>query len=179
METNRPEQPSSPPVETKGNTLTALEEEKVRLLQEQEESGNNIQFLIFQSSDGFYGINILQAHEVLKPVEVTRLPNVEEEVLGVINLRGSIIPVIDINKKFGYNYSGLTDLSRIVVCTFGSRMMGILVDRVLEVARISEEDIEAVEVSDLSNQYINGVGRSTDRIFLILNPSSVFVQVEE
>ena len=140
---------------------------------------DSVQFLIFQSCDGIYGINILDTHEVLKPVEVTRLPNVEPEVLGVINLRGSIIPVLDINKKFGHAYTKLTIMSRIIVCTFNDKMIGMLVDRVLEVARIAREQIEGSEVRDLSNQYMSGVGRSKDRIFLILNPATIFVNSTE
>ena len=62
-----------------------------------------LQFLVFQSGNGMYGVNILETHEILKPVSVTRLPNVEPEVLGVINLRGNIIPVIDILKKKFFN----------------------------------------------------------------------------
>lgn len=151
--------------------LESLEQE--RILE------NMVQFLIFEATDGHYGINILQTHEVLKPVAVTRLPNVEDDVLGVINLRGSIIPVIDINKKFGYNYTRLTPHSRIIVCTIDGKMTGILVNRVMEVARIPEESIEGPEVHELSEQHVSGVGRSGERIFLILNPNIIVREDQE
>ena len=123
-----------------------------------------------------YGVNILETHEILKPVSVTRLPNEAPEVLGVINLRGNIIPVIDILKKFSGDYSEIKDTTRIVVCTWEGKNLGLLVDRVVEVASVAEEDIESPEVKGLSNHYLKGVGRSAERIFLIFNLAILFSQ---
>ncbi len=138
-----------------------------------------VQFLVFASGEGVYGINILDTHEILKPVPVTRLPNVEPEFLGVLNLRGNIIPLLDTNRKFADSYSDITNLSRIVVCATGGKLLGLLVDRILEVARISADRIEGKEVSGLSNRYVNGVGRSDSRLFLILNLSVLLSKGEE
>lgn len=135
-----------------------------------------LQFLVFQSGNGMYGVNILETHEILKPVAVTRLPNVESEVLGVINLRGNIIPVVDILKKFSGDYAEIGDSTRIVVCTWEGKNLGLLVDRVVEVAAVAEEDIESPEVKGLSNHYLKGVGRSAERIFLIFNLAILFKQ---
>ncbi len=128
-----------------------------------------LQFLVFQCGTGSYGVNIIETHEILKPVLITRLPNVEDEILGVINLRGNIIPVIDINRKFSGRHTQLSNASRIVVCAYQGKFMGLLVDRILEVARISSASIEGSEVRGFSDQYVNGVGRSENRLFLILN----------
>ncbi|MCB1169590.1 MAG: purine-binding chemotaxis protein CheW [Leptospiraceae bacterium] len=133
-----------------------------------------LQYLVFQSGNGIYGVNILETHEILKPVSVTRLPNVESEVLGVINLRGNIIPVVDILRKFSGDYAEIQDATRIVVCTWEGKNLGLLVDRVLEVASVAEEDIESPEVKGLSNHYLKGVGRSSERIFLIFNLAILF-----
>jgi len=133
-------------------------------------------FLIFGAGNGFYGINILETHEILKPAAVTRLPNVEPDILGVINLRGNIIPVIDVNKKFAGMYSEITNQSRIVVCAFSGKYMGLLVDKIIEVARISEKSIEGTEVKGLSNQFVSGVGRTDNRLFLLLNLSVLIGQ---
>jgi purine-binding chemotaxis protein CheW len=135
-----------------------------------------VQFLVFQSGNGLYGVNILETHEILKPTSVTRLPNVESEVLGVINLRGNIIPVIDILKKFSDDYAEMNESTRVVVCTWQNKNLGLLVDRVVEVASVAEEDIESPEVKGLSNHYLRGVGRSNDRIFLIFNLAILFAQ---
>ena len=135
------------------------------------ESVDKLQFLVFQAGKGFYGLNIIETHEILKPVPVTRLPNVEEEILGVINLRGNIIPVIDVKRKFLGKHADLSGSSRIVVSAYKGKFMGLLVDRIVEVARIANEDIEGNEVKGMSKQFVKGVGRSESRLFLILNLS--------
>lgn len=127
------------------------------------------QYLVFQALNGYYGIDILNTFEILKPMTVTRLPNVETDLLGVLNLRGMIVPVIDFNKKFGTDYLELTNFSRIVVCTYQDRYIGLLVNKVVEVARITKGTLEGFEVRGISNDYVKGVGRSEDLIFLILN----------
>lgn len=137
---------------------------------EEEESGElTHQYLTFSVAGGEYGIDILDTHEILKPVPVTRLPNVESDVLGVINLRGNIIPIIDLNEKFQNRFSDLELQSRIVVVNYKGKYTGLLVDRVLEVAQVPESGLEGAGVRGLSNQYIQGVGRSESRLFLILN----------
>src|SRR5512137_1246495 len=74
-----------------------------------------VQFLVFRCGAGLYGVDLLKIHEILKPLPVTRLPNVDEEVLGVINLRGNIIPVLDVLKTLRDEYSTLVPTSRIIV----------------------------------------------------------------
>lgn len=127
------------------------------------------QYLVFSCAGGIYGVNILETHEILRPVPVTRLPNVQPEYLGVLNLRGNIIPLLDCSRKFGSDYSDLTQHSRIVVCQCQGKFTGLLVDRILEVARIPQERVEGREVSGLSGRYMEGVGRSDQRLFLILS----------
>ena len=137
---------------------------------EAEETGElTHQYLTFAVAGGEYGIDILDTHEILKPVPVTRLPNVEDDVLGVINLRGNIIPIIDLNRKFRDEFCELELQSRIVVVFYKGKYTGLLVDRVLEVAQVPDSGLEGAGVRGLSNEYIQGVGRSDQRLFLILN----------
>src|SRR5512135_2509189 len=96
-----------------------------------------VQFLVFRCGSGLYGVDLLKIHEILKPLPVTRLPNVDPEVLGVINLRGNIIPVLDILKTLRNEYTQLSATSRIVVCSVSERSMGLLVDSVVEVVTLS------------------------------------------
>lgn len=141
-----------------------------RFKQEDAESVHDVvQFLTFRVAEQDYGIDILETHEILKPVSITRLPNVSPDVMGVINLRGNIIPVIDLERKFSNTYASLDDDSRIIVSTNNVKFMGLLVRRVQEVARVREEDLEATSMAKISNEFIRGVGRSEHRIFLILN----------
>ena len=135
---------------------------------------NLLQFLVFQVGKGHYGINILETHEILKPVPVTRIPNAGYDILGVLNLRGNIIPVVDVNKKFLGRHSEISNFSRIVVAAHEEKFMGLLVDRVVEVARVREDSVEGTEVRGLSQEYINGAARSGEKIFLILNLDVIF-----
>lgn len=140
---------------------------------EKESGESHRQFLTFDAAGGYYAVDILETHEILKPAPVTRTPNVEEEMLGVINLRGNIIPIIDLNRKFRARFTELDVASRIVVVNHGGKFSGLLVDRVAEVARVPESAIEAGEVRGLSNEYIQSVGRANGKIFLILNLSQL------
>ncbi len=127
------------------------------------------QFLIFESANNLYGIDILKITEILKPVQVTRLPNAENFVLGVINLRGNIVPVIDVRKILKNEYTELTNFSRIVVSNIYNKNLGLLVEKVLEVVTLREDQIEGGEIKNFSENYIEGVGRSKDKLFLIFN----------
>jgi purine-binding chemotaxis protein CheW len=123
------------------------------------------QFLVFESANNLYGIDILKITEILKPVQVTRLPNAENFVLGVINLRGNIVPVIDIRKILKNEYTELTNFSRIIVSNIYNKNLGLLVERVLEVVTLREDQIEGGEIKNFSENYIEGVGRSKDKLF--------------
>lgn len=128
-----------------------------------------IQYLLFESAGNLYGLDILKINEILKPVLVTRLPNTENFVLGVINLRGNIVPIIDIKKILKNEYSELTNFSRIIVCNVSQKLLGLLVDRVMEVVTIKNTDIEGEEVKNFSDQYIEGIGKTKNKFFLLFN----------
>jgi len=135
----------------------------------QENQAKEIQFLVFESANNIYGIDILKITEILKPVPATRLPNAENFVLGVINLRGNIVPVLDIKKILKNEYTDLTNFTRIVVCNIYNKNLGLLVERVLEVVTLREDQIEGGEIKNFSENYIQGIGRSKDKLFLIFN----------
>jgi purine-binding chemotaxis protein CheW len=132
-------------------------------------SYKEIQFLVFECAENFYGIDILKITEILKPVPVTRLPNAEDFVLGVINLRGNIVPVLDVKKILKNEYTELNSFNRIIVCNIFNKQLGLLVDKVLEVVTLREDQIEGGEVKNFSDNYIEGVGRTKERLFLIFN----------
>ncbi len=128
-----------------------------------------VQYLLFESSNNIYGINILKINEILKPVEVTRLPNAEDFVLGVMNLRGNIVPVFDIKKILKDEYTEITNTTRIIVCNVNQKLFGLLVDKVLEVVILKANEIEGEEVKSFSNDYVEGIGKSKNKFFLIFN----------
>ncbi|MDW7975523.1 MAG: chemotaxis protein CheW [Leptospiraceae bacterium] len=130
---------------------------------------NEQQYLIFETAENIYGIDILSITEILKPLPVTRLPNAENYVLGVINLRGNIVPVLDVRKILKNEYTQLTPYSRIVVCSVFNKNLGILVEKVQEVVTLKKSQIEGVELKGFSESFIEGVGRSKEKLFLIFN----------
>ncbi|MCB1174110.1 MAG: purine-binding chemotaxis protein CheW [Leptospiraceae bacterium] len=145
---------------------------------ESEIDHGTLQFLLFRVQNRYYGIDILEIHEILKPVPVTRLPNVRPDVLGVINLRGNIIPVIDLHKKFFDQYTELNPGCRIIVGTCEDKNIGLLVAGISEVARIHAENLEARDMEGVSARHIRAVGRSNDKVFLIINLAVLYQKTE-
>lgn len=116
------------------------------LTEEETQSENVREFLTFAIEGETFGVDILQIHEILKPAVVTRVPNVGDHILGVVNLRGEIIPILDIKRLFGMGFTKLTASSRIVVTMHESKRAGILVDQVKQVVKVPVSKVsEAVD----------------------------------
>jgi len=130
-----------------------------------------IQFLSFTVSNELFGIDLTHVHEILRPAFITRIPNVEEFVLGVINLRGEIIPIVDLKKKFEQGFTDITKISRIIVLEFNSKRFGLIVEEVKQVIKIQKSSISSInnQLSMEFNHMIDNVGRSGDLIVLIVD----------
>ena len=100
------------------------------------------QLVVFRLYGEEFGIEITKVREIVKPREITRLPNVAEFVEGVTNLRGEVIPIIDLKKRFGLEATAMTEDSRIIIVDISENRVGLVVDDVTEVLRISGADIE-------------------------------------
>ena len=101
----------------------------------------SMQLVSFKLSDETYGIEITKIREIILVGEITRVPETPHYIKGLINLRSSVIPVIDLRARFGLPESNLTQDSRIMVLNVGHRTIGIVVDSVSEVLRVSEDQI--------------------------------------
>lgn len=130
-----------------------------------------IQFLSFAVSNEIFGIDLIHVHEILRPVFITRIPNVEEYVLGVTNLRGEIIPIVDLKKKFDQGFTEVTKISRIIVLEFNSKRFGLVVEEVKQVIKIKKSSISFInnQLSMDFNHMIDNVGRSGDLIVLLID----------
>ena len=128
-----------------------------------------------------YGIDILKIHEILRITDISRLPNTPEFVLGVINLRGNVIPVINVRKRFGYSENEYTLDTRIIVVGIGNKLVGLLVDKVFQVIRIPLKDISSPSelIDGISAEFIQGVGRLKDRLIIMLKLDNMLFPVEE
>ncbi len=139
----------------------------------QDEAGNidQIQLVSFWVGAEEFAVEILAVREINRMLEITRVPQSPECVEGVINLRGLIVPVIDIRKRFGLEPSEATDDTRIVVVESDGRIVGFVVDKVNEVLRLDQSVVDqppALGGGQMS-QYISGVGKLEDRLIILLD----------
>jgi len=143
--------------------------------------GEVIQLVSFMLDEVEYGVDILRVHEILRFPDMTRLPNTPEFIKGVINLRGNVIPVVDVRIRFGFPRGEITDLTRIIVVETGGKQVGLLVDNVYQVVRIPVANVDPPSelITGVSEDFITGIGRLKDRLIVILNMSlSMFLEEE-
>lgn len=128
-------------------------------------------YLSFALANEEYGLEILQVKEIIGVMEITCVPQMPDYVKGVINLRGKVIPVIDIRLKFGMEAIDYTEETCIIVLNVGDIEMGIVVDRVCEVLDIDESNIEPAPDfgADLATDFILGMGKLNDRVAILLD----------
>ncbi len=142
--------------------------------------GELLQLVSFEVGDEEYAVPILSVQEINRMMQITRVPQSPEFVEGVINLRGKIIPVIDLRKRFGLVELENSDDVRIIVVEIASRVIGFTVDRVNEVLRINSSIVEPppAMVCGLDTDYVQGVGKLDDRLLILLNLEKLFTAVE-
>lgn len=129
-----------------------------------------LQYVTFRVEDETYGINVMQIQEVLRYTEIAPVPGAPDYVLGIINLRGNVVTVIDTRKRFGLMQADVSDQSRIVVLELEGQVIGVLVDSVAEVKYIQQSEIEiAPNVgNEESARFIQGVcNKDGDLIILV------------
>ena len=142
-------------------------------------------YMTFQIAQEEYGLEILKVREIIGLMEITRVPRTREFIRGVINLRGKVIPVVDLRLKFGMAACQPTEQTVIIVVqyTLDTRplTMGILVDQVLEVLNIDGAHIEpppALGSAALDSEFILGVGKHEKRIVFLLDIAKVLSSEE-
>lgn len=134
-----------------------------------------IQLVVFQLIDEEYGVEIGKVQEIVNLGKITRMPKAPDFVEGIINLRGGVVPIIDIKKRFDLATKEHDEKTRIMVVLIEGQAMGMIVDSVSEVLRLSKEDIEPPPpiMGDISSDYIKGVGKVGDRIVTLLDLDKV------
>ncbi|TAL38749.1 MAG: purine-binding chemotaxis protein CheW [Spirochaetes bacterium] len=143
--------------------------------------GDIVQLVSFLLDEMEYGIDILKVHEIIRMPEITRLPNTPDFIKGVINLRGSVIPVVDVRERFGFSRVEVTDLTRIIVIEIGEKLVGLLVDNVYQVVRLPLSHIEQPSelIEGISEEFIEGIGRLRNRLIIILKLDSMLFSKAE
>ncbi|MAY74048.1 MAG: chemotaxis protein CheW [Phycisphaerae bacterium] len=137
---------------------------------------NELQLVSFELAGEEFAVDILAVHEINRMMDLTRVPQSPPEVEGVINLRGRIIPVVDLRRRFGLPNVERTDESRIVVIEVRERVIGFIVDGVNEVLRIPSSIVEAAPpmACSIDADFIAGVGKLEDRLLILLDISKLF-----
>lgn len=150
-----------------GSTTRSADEKKVTVIARR--------WLAFSLGSENYALDISVIREILKPREITEIPRVPDFLLGIISLRGNIIPVFDLKRRLGLGVATIDQDSRIIVCQEGDRLAGLLIDRITQVTSIQEENIEPPPAifSGRDRAMLDGVGRVQENVLILLNIANV------
>lgn len=138
--------------------------------------GELLQLVSFKVGTEEFAIPILSVQEINRMMQITRVPKSPPFIEGVINLRGKIIPVMDLRQRFRMPTKENTSASRIIVVEVGRRVIGFTVDQVNEVLRISSNIVEPAPamVCGVDSDYVQGVGKLEDRLLILLSLDRLF-----
>jgi len=140
-----------------------------------------VQFVVFRLGNEEYGVPITQVKEINRLTTATKVPKSPVFIEGIINLRGQIIPIIDMKKRFDLVYNEYTADARVIVIQIGQQTFGIEVDAVSEVLRINTGNIEKAPsiVSGIDARYITGVAKVGERLLIILDLDKLLSEEEK
>jgi len=139
------------------------------------------QLISFSVGEEEYGLELLRVKEVIRMREITWLPKAPSFVKGIINLRGDVIPIIDLRDKFGLESREDTAQTRVIVVEIEGRLLGLVVDSASQVVRIAADQIDPPPPvpGGFSQELITGVGKIDDRLVILLNADSILTAGEK
>lgn len=141
-----------------------------------------LQLVSFNLGSEEFGVDIGMVQEIVRMPEITRVPRTPEFVEGVVNLRGKIIPVVDLRKRFRLPVSENTKSTRIIIVTMNGRTVGMIVDGVSEVRRISADSVDPTPemvASAIDASYLKGIAKLDGRLLILLDLNLVLNQEEQ
>jgi purine-binding chemotaxis protein CheW len=147
----------------------------------QNDMGELRQFISFSVGEEEYGLELLRVKEVIRIREITWLPKAPTFVKGIINLRGDVIPIIDLRDKFGLPAKENTAMTRVIVVEVDGKLMGMVVDSASQVVRIPADQIDPPPpvVGGFSQEFITGVGKMEDKLVILLNIDAILTVDEK
>ncbi len=157
------------------------EEDDIFLVGEEDESSQANKYLLFNLKDELYGIAIANITEIIEMQRITEMPDMPGYVKGVINLRGRVIPVIDLRMRFGMEERAYDDRTCVVIANIGEASMGFIVDTVAEVHDILEKNIEPppdFKTDAGRNHYISGLGKIGDKVTILIDVDKILHEKE-
>jgi purine-binding chemotaxis protein CheW len=141
-----------------------------------------LQLVTFRIGEEEFGVDILRVQEIIRIMEITRVPKAPDFVEGVINLRGKVIPIIDLRKRFGLEVKEYVKHTRIIVIEISNMIVGFVVDAVSEVLRVPADTVEPpppAVMGGIDSEYISGVGKLEDRLLILLDLDKLLSQEEQ
>jgi len=136
----------------------------------EDKSFDQIQLVVFEASGESFGIDIGAVQEIIRIQQITDVPKAPMHVKGVINLRGKVIPIIDLRERFGLSQGDETKATRIVVVDVSGSIVGMIVDAVSEVLRIGMDQIEPPSsIIESYEKYLKGIGKLQERLILLID----------
>lgn len=164
-------------------------EQDTQVLVEDEEGLNDDKYLLFQLHNEIYGINIADVTEIIEMQQITDIPDMPAFVKGVINLRGKVIPIIDLRLRFAMEERDYDDRTCIIIVKTKDRSFGLIVDTVTEVEDIPQEQISqppSFKSEKIRENYISGLGKVGEQVLILLDVHSILrdetiqnIQLEE
>jgi len=144
------------------------------------ESAGSMQLVSFRLLQEEYGIEITKVQEIILMGEITRIPQTSNYIQGLINLRSTVIPVVDLRLRFGLPPQAATDETRIMVVNMAGKTVGIVVDAVSEVLRISRDQISPPPptVAGLGRDYLHGLVNLENRLLILLDIDKILSEEE-
>ncbi len=135
-------------------------------------SNDELQLVVFNIGTEEFGVEIMNVQEIIRMTNITRIPQASGYVKGIINLRGRIIVIINLNVIMGMQGKGQDENTRIIVADIGETVMGFIVDSVSEVIRLTASSVEpapAIIANKIGTEYVRGVGKMKDRLLILLD----------
>jgi len=141
---------------------------------------SELQIVVFELDDERYGLDIATVYEIIRHQPITAVPHAPAFVEGVINLRGRIIPVVNLRERFNMAGGELTKATRIVVCEAAGTRVGLVVDAVSEVLMVPADAIEATPdvAAGRDHAYLRGIAKLGDRLIILLSLDGLFGEDE-
>ena len=151
--------------------MAAVDEKKNDKPAEEKASEEVFQWVTFKLENEVYGVNVMQVQEVLRYTEIAPVPGAPDYVLGIINLRGNVVTVIDTRLKFGLMPAEVTDSSRIIIIEAEKQVVGILVDSVAEVVYLKASEIDPAPSvgTEESARFIQGVSNRKEDLLILVD----------
>ncbi len=152
--------------------LSAFKEKEYNSLGKKQ--GNTKQFIIFSIDNQDYGVDVLNSKEILTITDLTIIPDAPHYIKGVIDLRGEIVPIVDIAKRFNIETNEKNEAHKVIIITVDNILMGLEVSDVKGIVSINGEDIADVPDITKNKDYIKGVAKQQGKILVLLDISKVF-----